>query len=556
MASKNEERFTCSICLQLMVDPVTIGCGHSYCMKCINVYWDKKFAEGAACSCPQCRQTFTPRPALFRNALLAELVEEHNKTVEADAADGDVDEPGGVLCDICTGKKRSACKFCLTCLVSYCQIHLNPHLEIGPLKKHNLVQASENNKQVICVRHHKLLELYCRTERLFICALCVVEGHQSHDTVAVTEEMNAVQEQIEKNKDQIRDRVMDSEKKMTELEEAAKSIKGTAWEVCDEFERVCQENIRLYVTAMEKKCADVRERVGEAEKAGLHWTNSLLGKLRSEVNVLKRKDEELTQILQTEEPMQFIQGFQAIWVLPAKTNVHTNTEKLPEFVKNQKQKLKNICNTEMEELWKNLTQYSALSVPKAKDITTLKHYLVTKYKNHKLEIDPNTVASCLSLSSSNRELSWGGKDQGHPDHKDRFTYFPQALCKQGFKTNTYWEVEWDGGVVEVAVSYKGIRRKGSGSDCCFGHNNLSWKLICGSSGCKFWYNKLERAPIPPVRSRKIAVHLEYKEGILSFYSINANDELGLLHKTQVVFTEPVYPGFSVDLGSTLKIRTI
>lgn len=173
-----------------------------------------------------------------------------------------------------------------------------------------------------------------------------------------------------------------------------------------------------------------------------------------------------------------------------------------------------------------------------------------------VEVDPNTVAACLSLSDRNREISWSGVDQAHPDHPDRFTYFNQALCQKGLTGSHYWEVEWDGGVVELAVSYKNIKRKGSGKDCCFGHNNLSWKLICSSSGCRFWHDNIHKGNIPPVHSRRVGIHLDYEAGSLSFYNVSDPDTLTLLHQIQTTFTKPLYPGFSVDLGSTLKICNI
>ncbi len=52
-------------------------------------------------SCPQCRQTFSPRPALARNTMLAEVVEKLKKTklsADCDAGAGDVQ------CDVCTGR--------------------------------------------------------------------------------------------------------------------------------------------------------------------------------------------------------------------------------------------------------------------------------------------------------------------------------------------------------------------------------------------------------------------------------------------------------------------
>lgn len=172
---------------------MTTACGHSYCLKCINAFWDTNNDRGRRYSCPQCRQTFFPRPVLKRNTLLSELLDEHKRTFGAAGdtytAPGDTyAAPGDVPCDACTGRKRKASRFCLVCLASYCETHLRPHFEVPPLKKHNLIQASARIKESICGRHDKLLEIYCRTDQQFICLLCVVDEHKGHDNVAVAVE--------------------------------------------------------------------------------------------------------------------------------------------------------------------------------------------------------------------------------------------------------------------------------------------------------------------------------------------------------------------------------
>ncbi|XP_015237766.1 PREDICTED: E3 ubiquitin/ISG15 ligase TRIM25-like [Cyprinodon variegatus] len=548
----------CSICLQLLDQPVTTACGHSYCMECINTFWDSGPNTEGTYSCPQCRTTFSPKPVLQRNTVLANLLDEHKKKSKQSAAADPRDalSPGDVPCDSCSEIKRKAQMYCLMCLASFCETHLQPHLQVPVLMKHKLIQASARIKESICSRHDRRFEIYCRTDEQLLCPLCVVQ-HKNHDIVEVTTEVNWKQEQLKKTRDEIATRTLFCQHEIGQLKQAAKSIQDAFWEVSDNFEQQCTEHIRLYVHYLERKCVEVREEVKAVEKTGVDWTVNHIGQLEREVHKLKGIGHNLRQLAQTDEPIQFLQDFQALGGLPVISCANKGPVSLAEFVSAKKDQMKRMCDKENAQLFGHLKDNTIMSVPRRpyiglrsrQDMLCMRQYLAP-------ELDPNTVHACLYMTNTKRELSWGITGQAHPDHPDRFTTFYQSMCKKGLKGNHYWEVEWDGGVIEVAVSYKGIQRKGNDNGCCFGHNKLSWKIICYPSSCTFWHNNLHKSLIPPAQSRRVGVHLQYAEGKLSFYSVSSSGSLSLLHQVQTTFTEPLYPGFTVDLGAFLKICTL
>ncbi|KAM9334155.1 uncharacterized protein ABDE67_021889 [Symphorus nematophorus] len=165
-----------------------------------------------------------------------------------------------------------------------------------------------------------------------------------------------------------------------------------------------------------------------------------------------------------------------------------------------------------------------------------------------LTVDTNTIHRGIKLSDDNTEVMYVKEDQAHPDHPDRFDYWPQLLCRNVLTGRCYWEVEWRGGVY-IAVSYKGIRRRGESKDCVFGENDQSWRLICyDDDHYSVSHNNREtsisissHSPSASVSSR-VAVYVDFPAGTLSFYRVSS-DTLIHLHTFNSTFTEPVYPGF-------------
>ncbi|XP_077909049.1 E3 ubiquitin-protein ligase TRIM58 isoform X1 [Ictidomys tridecemlineatus] len=69
------EEARCSVCLDFLQDPISVDCGHSFCLRCISEFCEKSdSAQGEVYACPQCRGPF--RPENFRpNRQLASLVD-------------------------------------------------------------------------------------------------------------------------------------------------------------------------------------------------------------------------------------------------------------------------------------------------------------------------------------------------------------------------------------------------------------------------------------------------------------------------------------------------
>ncbi|XP_035271129.1 E3 ubiquitin/ISG15 ligase TRIM25-like [Anguilla anguilla] len=307
-----QDQFSCAICLDLLKDPVTIPCAHNYCMGCIKGYWDQDDYTGVY-RCPQCRETFIPRPVLRKNTMLAEVVDKLKKTgLQAAPPAHCYAGPGDVVCDACTGRKRKAGKSCLVCLVSYCETHLQPHFESPAFKKHKLVTATGNLQDKICSHHDKLLEVYCRTDQQCICYPCVMDKHSGHNTVSAAAERIEKQKQLGATQSKFQQRIQEREKELQDLRQAVQSLKRSAQAAVEDSKRIFTE----LISSIERRRSEVEGLIRDQEKAEVSRAEGLLEQLEKEIAELRRRDAELEQLSHTEDHIHFLRNFQSVCVPP------------------------------------------------------------------------------------------------------------------------------------------------------------------------------------------------------------------------------------------------
>ncbi|KAM8735677.1 tripartite motif-containing protein 16-like [Acanthopagrus schlegelii] len=534
----DRETFSCPICLDLLKDPVTTPCGHSYCKNCIKGHWDTE-DEKRIYSCPQCRKSFTPRPELLKNTMLAALVEELKKTGLQTAADLCYAGAEDVACDVCTGRKLRAVKSCQVCLVSYCEQHLQPHFESPAFEKHKLVEPLKHLQEKFCSRHDEVMKMFCRTDQQCICYLCSVDEHKGHDTVSAAAERTERQRELEGSRHNIQQRIQDREEEVKLLQQEVEAINGSADEAVEHSEKIFTQLIRL----MEERRSDVKQQVRSQQETEVSRVKELQEKLEQEITELKRKDAELKKLSHTEDHNQFLHNYPSLSALSESTHSSSiNIRPLKYFedvtaaVSELRDKLQDVLRDTWTNISQRLTVVDVLLSPQPKTRADFLRY------SCEITLDPNTANTYLLLSEGNRKAKAVRKQQSYSDHPDRFTGRFQVLSRESLTGRCYWEVERRRDGVYVAVTYTDISRAGSTNESKFGFNDKSWSLYCDTISYKFWYNNIQ-TPVSGPRSSRVGVYLDHSAGILTFYSVS--DTMTLLHRVQTTFTEPLCAGLRI-----------
>uniref|UniRef100_A0A3Q1FLG7 B30.2/SPRY domain-containing protein n=1 Tax=Acanthochromis polyacanthus TaxID=80966 RepID=A0A3Q1FLG7_9TELE len=488
-----------------MKDPVKIPCGHNYCMNCINLHWDEEDHKHIY-SCPQCTQMFLPRPDLR----IAQSVEAVKKTGDHSiTADIDFARPGDVSCNFCTGRKLNAVKSCLQCLVSYCDQHLQPHYQSPAFKNHNLVDPSKKLHDNICSHHKEVMKIFCQVMKIFSSA------ERSEKQTA----LHAVFEKIQQ-------RIQNREKDVEVLQQEVEAINQSADKAVRNIDRFSKDQTKV------------------------NRAKNLLQKLQEEITKLRRQDAELEQLSQTKDDCRFLHMFPLIsglsatkWPCPKPRHLQY-FEDVTAALSQLYEKLQGFLCEELPKHSRTVTEVDVL-LPKPEP-TTREEFL---QHSCQITLDPNTANMHMILSEENKKATYKRKKQAYPSHPERFMDRSQVLSREALTGRHYWEVEWDGLGIFVAVAYKDISR--TGDDSKFGNNDKSWALLC-SDGDYELTHKGHGISISAPLSSKVGVYLDYRAGILSFYSVS--DSMTLIHRVQTTFTQPLYVGlrayYFLNVGSS------
>lgn len=181
------------MCQDVFTDPVTLPCGHNFCLSCIRTVWETDSSNEVPPFCPECQVLFS-----------SDLTLEVNTSLQAKAKDisADMTAPGetktaapnreckfpSINCDHCIETPSVAIRTCLTCDASLCQAHALLHQQRSALREHTVVEVTKDPLSLKCREHREELKLFCMEEKTPVCCLCVLVGaHKNHKATQLHE---------------------------------------------------------------------------------------------------------------------------------------------------------------------------------------------------------------------------------------------------------------------------------------------------------------------------------------------------------------------------------
>uniref|UniRef100_A0A672Y5X6 Uncharacterized protein n=1 Tax=Sphaeramia orbicularis TaxID=375764 RepID=A0A672Y5X6_9TELE len=125
------------------------------------------------------------------------------------------------------------------------EFYTKPQLKINTFISEMVAQFRlENLEDRMCRKHHKPLELFCKTDHTCICVFCSVEDHKNHEFVPLKDQYEEQKPELKKTKAEIQQMVQERRLKIQEIQRSVEVSKNAA-------DRENAEGVEVYTALME-----------------------------------------------------------------------------------------------------------------------------------------------------------------------------------------------------------------------------------------------------------------------------------------------------------------
>ncbi|XP_073492363.1 tripartite motif-containing protein 6-like [Aquarana catesbeiana] len=476
------EELSCSICLSLYKEPVSLKCGHNFCRDCIVTVLDTQEKKATSYSCPECRKKYTERPPLEKNRKLCNIVDNFRSAQQEDTE---------VSCTYCV-HPVPATKTCLHCEASFCDMHLRNHSKSAD---HILIDPTTSFEDRKCSIHKEILKYYCTEDSACICMSCWVAGdHKGHQVELLNEASEKKKEKLKDVTKKLTSEKQETEKRIQNLENHRTGEKGKAVDVTGRVTELFRD-IRKHLDDVENR---ILTEVSRQEEKISQSVCDMIQKLETQKNELSRKINEMEAVCDITDSLTVLKKEMiSDYIIPRSGDVR-DSGCLDEGMISQM-------------LHRGLLHFTDSLL----DLKIKRQFSVMAKSDILLDI--KTANNYIIISQDLKSATDTNKPENRPDVPERFKS-RQVISTQSFSSGRhYWEVDVSGAKEWlIGVVSHSIERKIDGNESHIGHNDKSWGLT--QRNTLFTKHNNSRITIDSKSSLKtVGIYLDYEAGRLSFY---------------------------------------
>ncbi|XP_039614218.1 tripartite motif-containing protein 14-like [Polypterus senegalus] len=527
---------TCSICQRLSQELVKLSCHHALCINCAECIKDER-AEVEPC-CVICRNESPSSDHLS----LCDLVNSETSQI--------------VQCNFCLESPLPAEKTCLTCMASFCQTHLRPHL-MEAFRSHQLIPPCADVRDCCCPEHDKPCEMFCKECKACICSVCPILGkHQDHYVSFIQEESKEKKENLRVCLTKIQLNNRREADNIRQIQKAALGLKESSAE-CKLWLSIRFTELRLLLDQEEKAAKSFVEQ----------QTQSILQMYDGHVQACEEtiaKNEsfmkEAQRIFKHDNPIHLLTEFTAAerdiqqYQRPVDqiNPVPVSFQNIQKYISGLKKSLEAVFKKPLQSRLNN----GAANTSSGNFSRSLMHVTnCSGDKSHFLKhgrspiFDPESLHPRLRLDESKETVSCAWLKSSVPDGPLRFNKLLQAFARDSyFAGSHYWEmnVQLSNHGWWVGAAYQSLCRKGDSEYTRLGWNKVSWCLK--RYDWEYWaFHDGEKVPVKVDEDpEKVGIFLDYEAGTLSFFDATSSMKHLFTFKSQ--FSKPVYPAVRLWKG--------
>ncbi|XP_069732415.1 tripartite motif-containing protein 29 isoform X4 [Phaenicophaeus curvirostris] len=213
-----------------------------------------------------------------------------------------------VLCDSCIDNKQKAVKSCLVCQASFCELHLKPHLEGAAFRDHQLLDPIRDFEARKCPVHGKTMELFCQTDQMCICYLCMFQEHKNHSTVTVEIEKAGKEAELSLQKEQLQLKIIEVEDEIDKWQKERDRIKNYT----TNEKATVDQHFKELIRDLERQRDEVKAALDQREKIASENVKEIVDELEERAKLLREDKESREQIHQISDSVLFLQEFGAL----------------------------------------------------------------------------------------------------------------------------------------------------------------------------------------------------------------------------------------------------